>query len=120
MFPGKRWIAGRSRNTGSRSAVASVSASIDPRRSLSTSGPENAFCTVTCWSSANPTSSAIGSFAISALASSLSVKYSASGIDRQPELLDRVVAELVLLDLAGDRHRQVVNEQHVARHLVVG
>ena len=34
----------------------------------------NAFWTVTCWSSANPTSSAIGSEAISALASSESVK----------------------------------------------
>ena len=32
-----------------------------PTRSRITSGPENAFCTVTCWSSAKPISSAIGS-----------------------------------------------------------
>jgi hypothetical protein len=41
---------------------------------LITSGPSNAFWTVICWSSANPTSSAIGSDAISAFASSESVK----------------------------------------------
>ncbi len=61
-------------NTGSRSAVASVSASIAPSRSFSASGPANAFRTVTRWSSAKPTSSAIGSEAIRALASSASVK----------------------------------------------
>ena len=67
-------MAGRSRNTGSRSAAASVAASIEPRRSLSASGPENAFWTETCWSSAKPMSNAIGSEAMSALASSESVK----------------------------------------------
>jgi hypothetical protein len=40
----------------------------------SASGPENAFCTETCWSSTKPISSAIGSLAISSLASSDSVK----------------------------------------------
>ena len=39
----------------------------------------NAFCTVTCWSSAKPISSAIGSVAISLLASSESVKWRRSG-----------------------------------------
>src|SRR3954468_4797687 len=78
--PGKRWIAGRSRKTGSRSADASVSASIEPSRSFRSSGPANAFCTVICWSSTNPTSSAIGSLAISRLASSESVKWSWSGM----------------------------------------
>jgi hypothetical protein len=71
---GYRWITGLSKNTGSRSADASVAASIAPSRSLSASGPWNAFITVTRWSSSNPTSSAIGSDAIRALASSDSVK----------------------------------------------
>src|SRR3954447_20816283 len=78
--PGKRWIAGRSRNTGSRSAEASVAASIEPSRSFRSSGPENAFWTVICWSSTKPTSSAIGSVAMSWLASSESVKWSRSGM----------------------------------------
>src|SRR5436190_10696160 len=64
---------------GSRSAVARASGSSVPRRSFSTSGPENAFCTGTCWSSAKPTSRAIGSEAISSFASSESVKYRRSG-----------------------------------------
>jgi hypothetical protein len=51
-----------------------VSASIEPSRCFSASGPSKAFRTVMRWSSANPTSSAIGSLAISALASSESVK----------------------------------------------
>ena len=67
------------RKTGSRSADASVAASSAPSRSRSTSGPANAFWTETCWSSAKPISSAIGSEAISALASSDSVKYRRSG-----------------------------------------
>jgi hypothetical protein len=47
---------------------------MEPSRSRSFSGPRKACCTVIRWSSANPTSSAIGSEAISALASSESVK----------------------------------------------
>src|SRR2546423_3573399 len=38
----------------------------------------------------------------------------------QPELVDGRVAQLELLDLAGDGHRELVDEAHVARHLVVG
>src|SRR3954449_6875819 len=79
IAPGKRWMAGRSRKAGSRSAEASVAASREPRRSRSASGPEKAFWTETCWSSAKPTSSAIGSEAISVFASSESVKYRRSG-----------------------------------------
>src|SRR3954466_2955999 len=37
----------------------------------------------------------------------------------QPELLDRGVAHLELLHLAGDRHRELVDDLHVARHLEV-
>jgi hypothetical protein len=47
-------MAGRSRKTGSRSAAASVAASSDPSRCLIASGPEKAFWTETCWSSAKP------------------------------------------------------------------
>src|ERR671921_1334059 len=72
-------MTGFSKNTGSRSADASVAASIAPRRCFSASGPSNAFITVTRWSSSNPTSRAIGSEAIRALASSDSVKYRRAG-----------------------------------------
>src|SRR5215213_5587004 len=77
--PGKRWTAGRSRKTGSRSVAASRPASSVPTRSLIASGPENAFWTVTCWSSAKPISSASGSRAISSLAASESVNHRRSG-----------------------------------------
>src|ERR671935_2246264 len=40
--------------------------------------------------------------------------------DLQPELLDRLLAHLELLHLAGDGHRELVDELHVARHLEVG
>src|SRR3954469_17303141 len=39
---------------------------------------------------------------------------------RQAQLLHCRVAHLELLDLAGDGHRELVDEQHVLRHLVVG
>ncbi len=51
-----------------------------PARSFSTSGPANAFWTGTCWSIANPTSSANGSLAMSAQASGSSVKYRRSAM----------------------------------------
>src|SRR5665213_2798883 len=38
---------------------------------------------------------------------------------RELQLRDHAVAHHELLRLAGDRHRQVVDEAHVARHLVV-
>ena len=53
------WPASRGRPA--RARPPNVSASNPPRRSRSTSGPANAFCTVTCWSSTSPTSSASGS-----------------------------------------------------------
>ena len=53
-----------------------------PSRCFSRSGPRNACCTVTCWSSAKPTSSANGSSASSRHASSSSVNQSASGMPR--------------------------------------
>ena len=56
IAPGKRWIAGFSRNASSRSSFASFFGSSVPTRCLSTSGPANAFCTGTCWSIAKPTS----------------------------------------------------------------
>jgi hypothetical protein len=59
-----------------------VAASSAPRRSRSANGPVNAFCTVTRWSSSKPTSNAIESEAISALASSESVKNRRSGTCR--------------------------------------
>ena len=77
MFPGKRWIAGRVRKASSSSPgsmPARVAASSVPSRRRISSGPENAFCTVTCWSSTNPTSSASGSSASSRSASSSPVK----------------------------------------------
>jgi hypothetical protein len=67
-------MAGGVRKIGSRSADAIAAASSVPRRSRSASGPEKAFWTVTCWSRAKPMSSAIGSEAMRALASSDSVK----------------------------------------------
>ena len=57
------------------SVAASRAASNVPTRSRITSGPSNAFCTVTCWSRANPISSASGSLTRSRLATSESVKY---------------------------------------------
>ena len=47
---------------------------------FSLSGPVNAVCTVTCWSSAKPISSASGSRAMSASASGSPVKWSATGV----------------------------------------
>src|SRR3954447_5801116 len=38
----------------------------------------------------------------------------------QPELLDRLLAQLELLDLAGHGHRELVHHLNVARRLVVG
>ena len=78
MLAGKRWIAGRSRNTRSSrpgSIAAIAAASSEPTRRFSSSGPENAFCTVTCWSSAKPTRSASGSLTSSLSASSSPVKW---------------------------------------------
>src|SRR5690349_18648853 len=72
MFPGKRWSAGGVRNATSScsgSIVAIVFASSEPIRRRSSSGPENAFWTVTCWSRANPMSSARASVAMSSSAS---------------------------------------------------
>src|ERR1700722_18819844 len=40
--------------------------------------------------------------------------------NRQPQLVDRTLAHDEFLDLAGDRHREFVDELDVARHLVVG
>src|SRR4051794_23958499 len=77
--PGKRWIAGFSAKSGSRSIAASFFGSSVPARCLSTYGPANAFITVTCWSIAKPTSSANGSSASSFAASGSSVNQSASG-----------------------------------------
>jgi len=71
-----RLLAERALEIGAESAAASRV----PTRSRSASGPANAFWTVTCWSSAKPISSAIGSLAISSLDSSDSVKYRRSGI----------------------------------------
>ena len=45
---------------------------------------------------------------------------SIAGRRLEPEVLDRLLPQLVLLHLAGDRHRELVHELHVARHLVVG
>ena len=56
-----------------------VRASSDPMRLRSSSGPEKAFWTVTCWSSAKPMSSASGSAAISSSASRLPVNGRWSG-----------------------------------------
>src|SRR4051794_5584991 len=113
IAPGKRWIAGTWRNSGSRSAAATAAGSSVPRRSLSTSGPANAFVTVTCWSSAKPTRSAKGSVAISALAASSSVKCSRSGgvtcgrlrrlAERRPGLVERLHQ-----DVGGLRARDAV------------
>ena len=72
--PGKRWTAGFSLKTGSRSVCASVFGSSVPTRCLIRSGPRNACCTVICWSSAKPTRKANGSVARRRLASSSSVK----------------------------------------------
>src|SRR4051812_4746213 len=85
-------MAGRSRKIGSRSASAIAAASSEPRRSFSACGPAKAFCTVTCWSSAKPIRSAIGSVAISSLASSESVKWRRSGM-----------GSIVLTDLLAQR-----------------
>ncbi len=65
--PGKRWIAGFSRNAGSRSSFASFRGSSVPTRCFSASGPAKAFCTGTCWSIAKPIRSANGSCASSSL-----------------------------------------------------
>src|SRR4051812_27632964 len=82
MLPGKRCRAGGVRNavssaSGSISAIARASS--EPVRLRSSSGPENAFCTVTCWSSANPISRARGSVASSSSASRSPVKGRWSG-----------------------------------------
>ena len=82
MFPGKRWIAGVSRKIASSlpgSVAAILPGSSVPSRCFSFSGPWNAVCTGTCWSSAKPISSANGSRARSSSASSTPVKWSFSG-----------------------------------------
>ena len=63
MLAGKRCSAGFSRKASSSSSgsIAAISpASSPPSRCESTSGEENAFCTVTCWSSTKPIISASG------------------------------------------------------------
>src|SRR5688500_14663983 len=97
-------MAGRSRNTGSRSIAASAPASSVPARRRRTSGPSKAFWTVTCWSRTKPMTSASGSRAISSLASSESVKYSRSGTALQPRTASRE-AEVDRLDAL--RRRQL-------------
>jgi len=64
MADGNRWMAGgpfaaASSSAGSIAAI--VPASSVPIRSRSIFGAENAHCTGTCWSSAKPMRSAIGS-----------------------------------------------------------
>ena len=88
--PGKRWIAGFSRKASSSvagSVAAILPGSSVPSRCLSLSGPEKADCTDTCWSSAKPTSSANGSDASSASASSLPVKWSFWTATAMPRIL---------------------------------
>ena len=83
MFPGKRWIAGFSRNAASSfagSVFAMRPGSSVPSRCFSFSGPVNAVGTGTCWSSAKPISSAIGSSTRSRSASSFPVKWRRSGM----------------------------------------
>src|SRR5437667_1657355 len=41
-------------------------------------------------------------------------------LDRQPQFADHLLAHQELLDLAGDGHREVVDEFDVARDLVMG
>src|SRR5689334_14920278 len=79
IAPGNRWIAGLVANASARSIAASLRGSSVPARSFNTYGPANAFCTVTCWSIAKPTSSANGSCASSSQAFGSSVNQSASG-----------------------------------------
>src|SRR5687767_908415 len=54
----------------------------------------------------------------------LSGAFESGGLDRrgllQPELLDRQLAQLVLLDLAGDGDGELVDGRDVARDLVAG
>src|SRR5689334_17301312 len=82
IAPGNRWIAGLVANASARSIAASFRGSSVPARSFSTYGPANAFCTVTCWSIAKPTSSANGSCARSSQAFGSSVNQSAAGTRR--------------------------------------
>ena len=75
-------MAGRVRKASASSSggVAAMRAgSRCPSRRFSSSGPEKAFCTVTCWSSANPIRSALGSLAMSRFASGSGVKKSSAG-----------------------------------------
>ena len=77
MFPGKRWMAGfcRKISASSPGSVAAMAAASNvPSLRRISSGPEKAFCTVTCWSRTNPTSSASGSSARKRSASSSPVK----------------------------------------------
>ena len=41
-------------------------------------------------------------------------------LQAQPQLVDHLLAHQKFLDLAGDRHREAVDEFHIARDLVVG
>src|SRR5262249_41498298 len=75
----KRWMAGFSRKSGSRSAFATAAGLSVPSRCFSRRGPRKACWTVTCWSSAKPTRSAKGSSARRREASSLSVNHQAWG-----------------------------------------
>src|SRR5688500_5907548 len=74
---------------------ASSRASSVPSRSSSTFGPEKAFCTGTCWSSANPIRSAIGSLTRSRSASSSPVKWSRSVV--MPRMVRRARYDADLL-----------------------
>ena len=117
--PGKRWIAGPLAEdrleVGARATRAGSSV---PSRSRSTSGPANAFCTVTCWSSAKPTSSASGSSTSSALASSESVKCRRSVMQAASGIVARTrvppPAGLSTLEAAAE-HLDAVGEAEQAR-----
>src|SRR3954469_1340003 len=68
------------------------------------------------------TSSAKGIFDVrSALACSAPSRSGGAGGCRalETEALDRHLSHLELLDLAGDRHGELVDDQHVTRHLEV-
>src|SRR5436305_133194 len=115
-----------------------------PTRCFSTYGPAKAFCTGTCWSIANPTSSANGSSASSLHACGSSVNQSASAIVTEDiphratlgmlrvrarevaparvlglELAERVAARLDVPVLCGVVEREelrVRRRQHALRH----
>ena len=81
MAAGNRWTAGgplAADSTSATSMTASALASSVPSRSFRTFGAEKAHCTGTCWSSAKPIRSAIGSSTRSRSASWSPVKWSRS------------------------------------------